>query len=153
MSQRFGYYTSSIFNIPGRKFSRPEELFRLRFFSSLMISPSGITLNSEFSCVGWMLHLTGLFQTRSQSGMNVFFKVRTGSVKKLQIVLGMIPLSLIFDQGLGRTQGSFRALREFFFLMVVQSLSGKVTYSSRRSRCDLLLHFLIISLTLFPGRL
>ena len=80
--------------------------------------------------------MTGLFQTRSQSGMNVFFKVRTSSVKKLQIVLGMIPLSVIFDQGLGRTQGAFSALWEFF-LMVVQSLSGKATFSSRRSRCDL----------------
>ena len=127
---------AAFFNIPRRKFSRPEELFRLRFFSSLMISPSGITLNSEFSCVGWMLHMTGLFQTRSQSGMNVFFKVRTSSVKKLQIVLGMIPLSVIFGQGLGWTQRPFRALWEFF-LKVVQSLSGKATFSSRRSRCDL----------------
>lgn len=80
---------AEFFNIPGRKFSTPEELFRLRFFSSLMICPSGITLNPEFSCVGWMLHMTGLFQTRSESWMNVFFKVRTSSVKKLQIVLGM----------------------------------------------------------------
>lgn len=106
---------AAFFNIPGRKFSTPEELFRLRFFSSLMISPSGITLNSEFSCVGWMLHMTGLFQTRSESWMNVFFKVRTSSVKKLQIVWGMIPLSVIFDQELGWTQGPFRALWEFFF--------------------------------------
>ena len=91
---------AAFFNIPRRKFSRPEELFRLRFFSSLMVSPSGITLNSEFSCVGWMLHMTGLFQTRSQSGMNVFFKVRTSSVKKLQIVLGMnYPWFLIKDWG------------------------------------------------------
>ena len=142
---------AAFFNIQGRKFSRPEELFRLRFFGSLMISPSGIALNSEFSCVGWMLHVTGLFQTRSQSGMNVFFKVRTSSVKKLQIVLGMIPLSVIFYQELERAQGPFRALWEFFF--DVQSLSGKATFSSRRSRCDLFLHFLIISLTLLPGRL
>ena len=62
-----------------------------------------------------MLHMTGFFQKGSQSGMNVFFKVRASSVKKLQIVLGMILLSVTFDQELGRTQGPFRALWEFLF--------------------------------------
>lgn len=82
-----------------------------------------------------LFNIVKLFQAKSQSEKNFFFKVLATLVKKLEKQLAMTRLSVVFVPFIREAApSSFVDFVGYIFLMADQNISGELAFSCRRSR-------------------